>query len=495
MAQPQPHSPTPAVTTAVAPSVSPTSTIIGNMAEAGRGPSPPETAPDGHAHSCRSSRKTRQVTFDPAVRAKFTLHLNNFTRQELQQSWYCADDIAAIRAEARQAVRQMDALEKQHGHHQQHEPHAAEVAIVEECRGLECRTRRGLDWRNRHKRRSRRAVLEEQRAQQAEGVHFPDTLARVYKLQSQACVEAALKMGRMDQLVARRLWSGDHVEAAAGHDDHDSAPSSSSSRSNLEGTALLIDEVIRTINTDATTMPGDNGQPSPSSPLLPSSSSMQPPVGQNRDSAIPSPSLRHSMDSESSFSSTISSPAMVSHRHRHRRAKERRQQLKKQGSRDDDAALFLQAATAAAGRRSRGNGVGGFNGQSQNERFVPTTTMSSSSSLTEEKKQGLSFLGRKQFATSLLSSSSSPSLMLMKQGKCGSFSSIHEMEQHNDTSISIIPSSSSSSLSSSSFFSLLSPGGGSKKRLSPSSSKKKRRQQQEKQLQQQQQHLGILRKK
>ena len=134
----------------------------------------------------------RSASFSPHVRVKRTLHINNYSDDEVEATWYGDSDFQRIHDEINYTV---DLIEK-----------SEHIDTSKYCtRGLEFRTRAGAQQRRRNKIDARNATLDEQDFQWTEGLNDPDMLSKVYQRKSHTCLVAAHMAGLMDEKVARGL--------------------------------------------------------------------------------------------------------------------------------------------------------------------------------------------------------------------------------------------------------------------------------------------------
>ena len=152
---------------------------------------------------CDSPRKSitprmsaRSVSFSPDVLVKRTLHINNYSDDEIEATWFGDIDFDRIRKEIAYTVDLMETLK-----------------VVDEnkysTRGLEFRTTKGAQHRLRNKLESRNAILDEQDFQWRSGVNSPETLSEVYERSCTKCRVTAHMVGLMDEIMARGI--GDAV--------------------------------------------------------------------------------------------------------------------------------------------------------------------------------------------------------------------------------------------------------------------------------------------
>jgi hypothetical protein len=106
-------------------------------------------------------KATRAISFSPDVRVKKTLHLNNYSNDEIDACWYNEAETKAIREQARRTVEQMQA--------------EADLDGPKYCtRGLEILTAEGRRQRMENRFQAWDAVLNEQERQVEEGIWEDD---------------------------------------------------------------------------------------------------------------------------------------------------------------------------------------------------------------------------------------------------------------------------------------------------------------------------------
>ena len=144
-------------------------------------------------------RLTKRVSFCPHVCVKRTLHINEFSGDEIQAVWYNERDFDQIRKDIRITVQGMLRDQSMNDDHY--------------CsRGLECRTHEGMKSRLRNRVAARCAVFREQNSQSKNGYYDVDKISAVYKTVTNHCVETAHVIGALDEQT---------VLGVRGYDVHD----------------------------------------------------------------------------------------------------------------------------------------------------------------------------------------------------------------------------------------------------------------------------------
>ena len=156
--------------------------------------------------STTKNTKKRKVSFNSNVACLLVLHLNDYTNDEFQASFYSPEEIQRIRQEVRDTLDEMKQGNK--------------LDETKHCRrGLECKTPAGLQRRNHNKRTTRKAVLQIQEEQFAEwGDCDPEQLARVsWECTKEAKVSAYIT-GLSDTFFARHQVDFNEAFPAVGSD-------------------------------------------------------------------------------------------------------------------------------------------------------------------------------------------------------------------------------------------------------------------------------------
>eukprot|EP00545_Synedropsis_sp_CCMP1620_P007960 CAMPEP_0119014270 /NCGR_PEP_ID=MMETSP1176-20130426/9447_1 /TAXON_ID=265551 /ORGANISM="Synedropsis recta cf, Strain CCMP1620" /LENGTH=213 /DNA_ID=CAMNT_0006967425 /DNA_START=96 /DNA_END=737 /DNA_ORIENTATION=- len=133
--------------------------------------------------------KKKSVSFSPSAQCRETLHVNNYSEEELESCWYTTSDLSKMRKECKPILRLL-----KNGMY----PGDCDQRTA---RGLECRIKTGKKERRESKKMSWAAVLGEQQMQVNEGRRPDDEeIAEAYIYVSRHCVAAAYKMGIMDAM-------------------------------------------------------------------------------------------------------------------------------------------------------------------------------------------------------------------------------------------------------------------------------------------------------
>ena len=133
---------------------------------------------------------TRKVTWCKQVRAKNHLHTDDFTAEERQATWYSSKEVTAIRKEIREIAHMYDNGDVRS---------CSELHI----RGIECRTRSGMERRIKNRVAAVRCVLDEQERQSAMDDFDPEYLSLIYRdTCSSLCAYEAIKIAKQDEAEA-----------------------------------------------------------------------------------------------------------------------------------------------------------------------------------------------------------------------------------------------------------------------------------------------------
>jgi len=132
----------------------------------------------------------RQVTFAPMTRAKRTLRRTDYSREEIEATWYTSRETDAIRCEARETLHSLN--------------HNKPLSDNECKRGLEHRTMQNGTKRQAVIDYARQVVLDEQHRQWKEGTGVDaDSISHQYTLVSRQAQASAYRTGRLDHRTAR----------------------------------------------------------------------------------------------------------------------------------------------------------------------------------------------------------------------------------------------------------------------------------------------------
>jgi hypothetical protein len=148
--------------------------------------------------------KTKKVAFcaKTMVQVRSHIHMNDFSSNEINQSWYTASEIDDIRREARMVTEWMNntVASKNENDDDEWLKTQANDGSARFCqRGLEYRTREGARRRIDNKVRARNAILYEQELQRRACIFDTEYMAKIYVLASTRCKLAAQRLGQQDE--------------------------------------------------------------------------------------------------------------------------------------------------------------------------------------------------------------------------------------------------------------------------------------------------------
>jgi hypothetical protein len=129
----------------------------------------------------------RRVVFNRDVYVQETIHVNDYSDDEMDATWYTRDDFKNQKAEFAITVRML-ATNRYSG---DDDIHCA--------RGLEYRHREGAKERQKNKLNGLMSVLEEQERQQLVGEENDEKISQAYVQANYHCRHAALEMGLFDE--------------------------------------------------------------------------------------------------------------------------------------------------------------------------------------------------------------------------------------------------------------------------------------------------------
>jgi hypothetical protein len=130
-------------------------------------------------------KSPRSVSFAPQVDSQSSLHLNDYTEEEIKTSWYSNDEYKMVKLACRVTVSVVA---------------QGELLPPDQCfRGLEHKTKEGMQTRMMSQIHSLSAVMDEQDRQRKEGEQDDVHLALVYMNDTAQCMAAAHCMGLNDQ--------------------------------------------------------------------------------------------------------------------------------------------------------------------------------------------------------------------------------------------------------------------------------------------------------
>ena len=117
-------------------------------------------------------KQHKTVSFHEVVKAKKTIHISDFSAEEIRSCWYKDEDYEVMKRDVRFEVNLLEndcLVENQ-------------SMMTRTARGLEIYSSTAGQVRREIKRRARNAVLEEQRLQREEGSYDPEFIAEIYSM-------------------------------------------------------------------------------------------------------------------------------------------------------------------------------------------------------------------------------------------------------------------------------------------------------------------------
>mmetsp|Transcript_12211 Transcript_12211/g.35422 ORF Transcript_12211/g.35422 Transcript_12211/m.35422 type:complete len:249 (+) Transcript_12211:241-987(+) len=166
------------------------------------------------------SATKKTVTFHECVRVKKTIHINNYTDDEIDACWFSRQDMANIRQDIVAALQSSSSSSLS--------PSGPDAA---EMRGLECRTEQGSQQRRRDRHESLSSVLDEQELQRHERQFDDEMIAAVYSDTTQQAQLRASVAGMLDYQVAYWCDRDRNHGSKAGKQSSSQLPASSASSS------------------------------------------------------------------------------------------------------------------------------------------------------------------------------------------------------------------------------------------------------------------------
>jgi hypothetical protein len=165
----------------------------------------------------------RRVQFIPHVMVRHIMHRNEYSREEVETSWYTKTEIRDMKRKCKQEAAQVTASDyekEQMSVCNQQERPLTDITntkyhyegVESTVRGLESKTEMGSLRKKRHRLQAWSAVFAEQRWQSMQGYSDPETLADVYFDVSEPCHVGANMVGMRD---AQLVLSMDQWEQAA----------------------------------------------------------------------------------------------------------------------------------------------------------------------------------------------------------------------------------------------------------------------------------------
>jgi hypothetical protein len=136
--------------------------------------------------------KAKRVSFDEMVVVKFCLHIEDYTDDEVRDSFYIHQESQRIRKDVKLIVKLIE----------------SDIFVENDVqcrRGLERKTKEGIRRRNERTINSREVVLKEQVRQRAQGDYDDDKISQAYKKMTRQSRNEAYLVGFSDAKVADAL--------------------------------------------------------------------------------------------------------------------------------------------------------------------------------------------------------------------------------------------------------------------------------------------------
>jgi hypothetical protein len=132
------------------------------------------------------------ISFNPNVHVKLTIHIDDYSEEEIAASWYCEDELKTIKSELTKTVLLM-----------------ANACIMPNSerlcsRGIECFTSEGRAIKKQRKEEARVAVFDEQDYQFDNDIFDPEVIADDYLDQTRKSQATATVVGFFDQEAVRQ---------------------------------------------------------------------------------------------------------------------------------------------------------------------------------------------------------------------------------------------------------------------------------------------------
>ena len=167
---------------------------------------------------------TKKVSFYCNVAVIYTLHLDDYSEEEMKDCFYGSLELKRIRKQAKATVRYImsssSSTSSEDDEFSSSSSSSTEDVEDEEdlCQEQQSHCTRGLEYctpalrelRSQVKMLAREAVLDEQEYQQMAGVADPERLATVYKDQTNESLYAAMMIGKSDEYIARQIHFHHH---------------------------------------------------------------------------------------------------------------------------------------------------------------------------------------------------------------------------------------------------------------------------------------------
>ena len=143
----------------------------------------------------------KSITFNTRVSVRRTLHIANYSDEEVNACWYSSKEYSSIRNTVRETIYMVE---------------DGKVSEADDCemfcrRGLEGFTSEGMDGRRRRRTKAKMAVFDEQDRQYDAGEEMDDDkIGKIYRKRCRSSRDIALIIGLVDERVAL----GENVQPA-----------------------------------------------------------------------------------------------------------------------------------------------------------------------------------------------------------------------------------------------------------------------------------------
>ena len=150
-----------------------------------------------------ASKRRRVVSFAPKASVRPSLHINNYTKEEIEATWYNAEDYYHIRMSCADVVNRV--LEGKPLIANDHCVRGLERKIIKARNHQIKKNNTTATSRNKSQTEARQAVLVEQARQVRTAVRDDNCLANVYMKHSSAYAVTARRVGHLDYTKMMKL--------------------------------------------------------------------------------------------------------------------------------------------------------------------------------------------------------------------------------------------------------------------------------------------------
>jgi hypothetical protein len=147
--------------------------------------------------------KGRRIKFYPGVSVRECLHINNYTDDELYQTWYHRNDFQRIKTSFQYIVQRVTNGTWEGD------------TETETARGLEYRNRYGATKRKANKLNGLMVVLDEQERQWSRGCDDDQAIADAFMAVNRTSTMRVIMLAAMDEAEVKELWKDDSDDLAS----------------------------------------------------------------------------------------------------------------------------------------------------------------------------------------------------------------------------------------------------------------------------------------